>query len=70
MLVLNQVLGLRSETVTLKRGQHEKHVPHAFTEQGIAMLSSVLKSDADVQVNIAVMRTFVRLRQIFSTHKD
>jgi di/tripeptidase len=42
----------------------------AFTEQGVAMLSSVLNSTRAVQVNIAIMRTFVRLRQILATHKD
>jgi flagellar capping protein FliD len=44
--------------------------PFAFTEQGIAMLSSVLKSDIAVQVNIAILRTFVKLRQLLEDHKD
>src|SRR5262249_6326718 len=44
--------------------------PFAFTEQGVAMLSSVLRSHRAVQVNIAIMRTFVRLREILATHKD
>ncbi len=44
--------------------------PYAFTEQGVAMLSSVLNSDRAVEVNIAIMRAFVRLREIMSTHKD
>jgi hypothetical protein len=44
--------------------------PYAFTEQGIAMLSSVLRSNRAVQVNIAIMRAFVKLREIMSTHKD
>jgi len=44
--------------------------PYAFTEQGVAMLSSVLNSERAVQVNIAIMRAFIRLRQILSTHKD
>lgn len=43
---------------------------YAFTEQGIAMLSSVLRSDRAIQVNIHIMRTFTHLRQLFSTHKD
>lgn len=49
-----------------------KHAPSvfAFTEQGVAMLSSVLKSDRAIQVNIAVMRAFVKLREILSTHKE
>ena len=42
----------------------------AFTEQGVAMLSSVLRSDRAVQVNIAIMRTFVKLRELISTHKE
>jgi hypothetical protein len=44
--------------------------PYAFTEQGVAMLSSVLKSKRAIAVNIAIMRTFVRLRQILATHKE
>ncbi len=59
---------LRSQIVTLKRGQHLKYRPYAFTEQGVAMLSSVLRSERAVQVNIAIMRAFVQLRQILSTH--
>jgi hypothetical protein len=61
---------LRSQFVTLKRGQHFKYRPHAFTEQGVAMLSSVLRSDRAIQVNIAIMRAFVRLWEILATHKD
>jgi phage regulator Rha-like protein len=65
---------LRSQIVTLKsasgRGQHRKYLPYAFTEQGVAMLSSVLRSDRAVEVNIQIMRTFVKLREILSTHKD
>jgi flagellar capping protein FliD len=45
-------------------------LPYAFTEQGVAMLSSVLKSALAVQVNIAIMRIFVRLRQMLETHRD
>jgi len=47
-----------------------RHPPYAFTEQGVAMLSSVLRSKRAVQVNIEIMRAFVRLRQILSSHKD
>lgn len=55
----------RSQIVTLKnsRGRHIKYPPHAFTEHGILMLSSVLKSERAVHVNIEIMRTFVRLRE-------
>ena len=61
---------LRSQNVILKRGGHSKYLPFAFTEQGVAMLSSVLNSDRAIQVNIEIMRAFVRLREILSTHKD
>ena len=45
-------------------------MPYAFTEQGVAMLSSVLKSKRAVLVHVAIMRVFVRLRQMLSTNKD
>lgn len=63
---------LRSQIVILKpgRGKHRKYLPNAFTEQGVAMLSSVLHSERAVEVNIAIMRAFVRLRQILSTNKE
>jgi len=60
----------RSQFVTLKRGQHRKFRPYAFTEQGVAMLSSVLRSTRAVKVNIAIMRTFVKLRQMLADHAD
>ena len=60
----------RSQSVTLKRGQNIKYRPHAFTEQGVAMLSSVLRSSRSVQVNIAIMRAFVRLRELLLTNTD
>src|SRR5437870_8093116 len=63
---------LRSQIVTLKRGrgQHRKYLPYAFTEQGVAMLSSVLNSERAIDVNVAIMRAFVKLRELMSTHKD
>lgn len=59
----------RSQIVTLKsgRGTNIKYLPHAFTEQGIAMLSSVLRSDRAVQVNIEIMRAFVKLRSMMQS---
>ena len=56
---------LRSQIASLKngRGQHLKYLPFAFTEQGIAMLSSVLNSDKAIEINISIMRTFVTIRQ-------
>jgi hypothetical protein len=59
---------LRSQIVTLKRGQHRKYLPYAFTEQGVAMLSSVLRSPRAVEVNIAIMRTFVQLRRLMDSN--
>jgi phage regulator Rha-like protein len=47
-----------------------RYLPYAFTEQGVAMLSSVLQSKRAIQVNIEIMRAFVRLREILATHKD
>jgi hypothetical protein len=60
----------RSQSVTLKRGQNIKYLPFAFTQEGIAMLSSVLRSPRAIQVNIEIMRAFVRLRQLLATHAD
>ena len=61
---------LRSQIVTLKRGQHIKYRPYAFTEHGILMLSSVLNSERAIKVNIEIMRAFVRLRRILASHAD
>jgi hypothetical protein len=47
-----------------------RYAPYAFTEQGVAMLSSVLRSDRAVQVNVEIIRTFVRLRRMLATHAD
>jgi len=47
-----------------------RHAPFAFTEQGVAMLSSVLRSKRAVQVNVEIMRAFVRLRELLASHKD
>lgn len=61
----------RSQIVTLKKqGSNIKYLPYAFTEQGIAMLSSVLKSKTAIQVNIQIMRVFTKLREILASHKD
>ena len=61
---------LRFQFGSLNRGQHFKYLPYAFTEQGVAMLSGVLNSQRAVQVNIAIMRAFVRLRETLSLHKE
>ncbi|MBA4422365.1 MAG: DNA-binding protein [Syntrophus sp. (in: bacteria)] len=63
---------LRSQIVTLKigRGTHRKYLPYVFTEQGVAMLSSVLNSERAIKVNIEIMRSFVRLRQMLSSNAE
>ena len=60
---------LRSQIVTSSWGGR-RYLPYAFTEQGIAMLSSVLNSERAIQVNIAIMRVFVKLKEMLSTHKE
>ncbi len=59
---------LRSQFVTLKRGAHFKYRPYAFTEHGVAMLSSVLNSEKAVQVNILIIKAFMRMREMLATH--
>jgi DNA-binding PadR family transcriptional regulator len=62
---------LRSRFVISNAGRGgRRYRPYAFTEQGVAMLSSVLRSQRAVQVNIEIMRAFVRLREIMATNKD
>ena len=66
----DEYISLRSQFGTLKRGQHSKYLPYAFTEQGIAMLSSVLHSERAIKVNIAIMRAFVKLRELLLSNKE
>ncbi len=61
---------LRCHFGTLKRGAHSKYQSCVFTEQGVAMLSSVLNSKQAVHVNIQIMRAFVKLREMIVSHKD
>ena len=63
---------LRSQVVTLEtgRGKYPKYAPTVFTEQGVAMLSSVLKSETAIRVNIQIIRIFTRMREMIMTHKD
>lgn len=56
---------LRSQIGTLKQGEHTKYLPMVFTEQGVAMLSSVLNSNRAIKVNIQIIRIFTRIRQMF-----
>ena len=62
---------LRSQIVISNKGRGGRRtLPYAFTEQGVAMLSSVLRSERAVEVNIAIMRTFVQLRRLMDTNRD
>lgn len=69
-LTKDEAKTLRFQFGSLKRGQHPKYLPYVFTEQGVAMLSSVLRSKRAIQVNIAIMRVFVRLKEILYNHKE
>jgi hypothetical protein len=66
---LIQANNLRSQSVTSSYGGR-RYRPYVFTEQGIAMLSSVLKSERAIQVNIQIMRTFIKLREMLSSNKE
>ena len=61
---------LRSQSVTSSDWGGRRYPPYAFTEQGVAMLSSVLRSRRAVQVNIEIMRAFIRLRQMLASHAE
>ena len=73
-LVSQNVIPLRSQNVILKkgnkRGLHVKFLPYVFTEQGVAMLSSVLKSKKAIKINILIMRAFVQVRKLVYSYKD
>jgi ORF6N domain len=69
-LSAKEISGLVSQNVIPGRGKFGGARPMAFTEQGVAMLSSVLRSKRAVQVNIAIMRTFVRLREMLLSNAD
>lgn len=62
---------MRSQFATSKEGRGgRRYFPYVFTEQGVAMLSTVLNSERAIQVNIAIMRVFVRLREMMAAHKE
>jgi len=71
-LTAQEWAALRSQSVILKpgRGQHRKYLPYAFTEQGVAMLSSVLSSPQAIAVNIQIMRAFVQMRELLSSNRE
>ncbi|NTV58615.1 MAG: ORF6N domain-containing protein [Deltaproteobacteria bacterium] len=61
----------RSSSVVISKGKGgRRYLPYVFTEQGVAMLSSVLRCERAVQVNIAIMRVFVRLREMLAVHRE
>lgn len=72
MFQLNKEECLRSQIATLNegRGQHLKYMPYAFTENGVAMLSSVLRSDTAIEVNIRIMRAFTSMRQFLLNNAE
>ena len=71
-LTQEEYTSLRSQNAILKtgRGSYRKYLPYVFTEQGVAMLSSVLNSERAIEVNILIVRAFVRLREMIVSHKD
>jgi len=69
-LELNVYMNPRSQFGVMESGQNIKYRPYAFTEQGIAMLSSVLRSKYAIQMNIATMRAFVKLKHAFFHNKE
>jgi hypothetical protein len=69
-LTADEADSLRFQIGSLQKGLHFKYLPFVFTQEGVAMLSGVLKSPRAEQVNIAIMRAFVRLRETLSLHKE
>ena len=70
-LTATEAAGLRSQIATSKNERGgRRYAPLVFTEQGVAMLSSVLHSERAIQVNVAIMRAFVKLREVLVTHRD
>jgi len=69
-LTQDEFSSLRSQIVTLKRGQHRKYLPHAFTEHGAIMAANVLNSKQAVQMSVFVVRAFVKLRETLASHKE
>jgi len=61
---------LRSQFATLKRGEHRKYLPYAFTEHGALMLANVLNSERAAQTSVQVVRAFVRLRQLLASNAE
>ena len=69
-LTQSEYTSLRYQIGTLKRGQHVKYLPFAFTEHGVTMLASILNSERAIKMNIAIVRAFVELRQLITKTTD
>jgi hypothetical protein len=69
-LTWDEAKSLRSQFVTLKQGEHFKYPPNAFTEHGILMLSSILRGEKAIQVNIQIMRTFLKMREMMQGYSE
>jgi phage regulator Rha-like protein len=69
-LTKDEYRSLRFQFGILERGRHSKYLPYAFTQEGVAMLSGVLNSERAIAVNVQIMRVYVKLRKILSTHKE
>jgi hypothetical protein len=69
-LTFEEARASRSQNVIMKRGENVKYPPRAFTEHGILMLSSVLRSETAIQVNIQIMRTFLKMREMIQGYRE
>lgn len=70
-LAKEEALSLRSQTVTLQTDSNwYRYLPYAFTEHGVAMLSAILRSKQAVEMNIFIVRAFIKMRELLSTQKD
>ena len=69
-LTREEYQALRCQFGILEKGRHAKYLPFVFTQEGVAMLSSVLHSEQAIMVNVQIMKAFVRLRELLETHKD
>ena len=65
-LTLSEYRALRFQIGILEKGRHSKYLPYVFTQEGVSMLSGILRSKRAVEVNVAIMRAFVRMQQILS----
>jgi len=69
-LTKEETQSLRSQNVTLKRGEHRKYSPYVFSEHGVLMLSNILKSETAINISIQIIRIFIKLREVLNAHKD